>query len=60
MYKVTGGGASHEGLSAREALFKARSLVLNKINDVEIFRPDGTRISRYALDRLVRNEHEAT
>jgi hypothetical protein len=34
----------------------ARFLRRAEINDVEIFNPEGERISQYALDQLLRSE----
>jgi hypothetical protein len=54
MFSVTAAGACHGPLSAADASTKARELRRDGANDVEIHREDGTRISQYALDQLVR------
>lgn len=56
MFSIEGGGATFSGLTAREALTKARSLRGTGLNDVGIFPSDGSRISQYALDQIVRLE----
>ena len=53
MFKVAGGGSTFEVLTAREAASKARTLRRSGLNDVEIFKPDGTRVSQYLLDQMV-------
>lgn len=53
-FKVTARGEEHDDLSARVAASKARSLRRAGFNDVEIFREDGSRISLYALDQMIR------
>ena len=55
VFKVRGGGSEFVGLTASQAALKARALRRAGLNDVEIFRSDGTRISQYALDQLVRS-----
>lgn len=60
MFSVVGGGSTFSGLTAREAALKARSLRRSGSNDVELFRSDGSRISQYALDQIVRLEAEHT
>ncbi len=56
MFSITGGNASYCDLSARDAAAKARQLRRQGFNDVEIFQADGTRISQYALDQIVRSK----
>jgi hypothetical protein len=56
MFKVQGGGSAFDNLTARDAASKARSLRRTGLNDVEIFRSDGARISQYALDQIVRSD----
>lgn len=58
MFKVHGGGSEFVGLTATKAASKARALRRSGLNDVEIFRSDGSRISQYALDQVVRSEAE--
>lgn len=58
MFRVQGGGSTFVDLTPREAAAKARALRRSGLNDVEIFRPDNTRISQYGLDQLVRSEAE--
>ncbi len=58
MFYLTSGGASHQDLTAQEAAQKARLLRRNGANDVEIFGPDGSRISLYALDQIVSGQRE--
>ncbi|HEV2122024.1 MAG TPA: hypothetical protein VGW38_04510 [Chloroflexota bacterium] len=60
MFRITGGGASYLDLTATEAASKARSLQQDGIHDVEIFRGDGSRISMYALEQMVRKQSKAT
>lgn len=55
MFSITGGNASYRDLSARKAAAKARQLRRQGFNDVEIFQDDGSRISLYAVDMLVRD-----
>lgn len=56
MYKVSGGGRLIEGLAADQASVTARELRRDGVNDVEIRREDGTRISLYGLEQLIRLE----
>ncbi len=56
VFKVHGAGARFAGLTASEAALKARALRGAGLNDVEIFRADGTRISQYALDQIIRSQ----
>jgi hypothetical protein len=56
MFSVTAAGACHGPFSAADASEKARELRRDGVNNVEIHREDGTRISQYALDQLVRAE----
>ncbi len=60
MFRLTGGNASYHDLTAREAAAKARQLRRQGINDVELFREDGSRISLYALDMIVRERPEGS
>lgn len=56
VFKLRAGGSEFVGLAASEAALKARALRRSGLNDVEIFRSDGTRISQYALDQIVRSK----
>lgn len=58
MFEVRAGGYSFPDLSASEAARKARSLRESGMNDVEVFRSAGERISQYALEEIVRSEAE--
>jgi hypothetical protein len=60
MFSVESGGVTFSELTAREALTKARLLRRTGLNDVRIFRSDGSRISQYALDQIVRLGGEKT
>jgi hypothetical protein len=60
MFRVTRGGSVSERLTAGEAVSKARSLRRAGHNDVEIFRSDGSRISLYALDQIIRSGTDDT
>lgn len=55
MFAVRGSGGSFTELSARAAAAKARELRQAGASDVQIFRPDGRRISLYALEELIRS-----
>ena len=56
MFSVTSGKDVFHDLAAREAATKARQLRRDGRNDVEILRSDGSRISLYALDQLLREQ----
>jgi len=55
VFRVTGGDSAVSGLTAQEAATKARALRRLGQNDVEIFGKDGTRISIYTLDQIIRS-----
>lgn len=58
MFRVAGAGGSCPGLTAAQADSEARSLRKNGATDVQIFREDGSRISMYALEQIVRLQPE--
>lgn len=56
MFSVRAAGTCHGPYPAADACKKARELRRSGANDVEIYREDGSRISQYALEQLVRAE----
>lgn len=53
MFEVNGGGHVFSELTASDAAYRARPLRQVGINDVEIFRSKGVRISLYALEQEI-------